>query len=381
MPSKTRVLICRSNPIDPDPRVEKIAASLAEAGYEVEVVGWDRTAELPAESGGEGFRLHRLPIRAPYGKGLNNLPQLMRWQFGLTRWLLRRRKQFGVLHACDFDTVLPALLAARLSGAALVYDIFDFYADHLRATPDWIKRLIRRVDLWAIGRAEGVILADDARTDQIKGSHPRRLAVIYNSPQEDDAPPSQAGNSPAQNGLAIGYVGLLQVERGLVELLDVIGRHPEWRLEMAGYGGDEEVILPLAEKNSNVRWHGRIDYNSAISLYRRADALVATYDPAIPNHRYSSPNKVFEAMMLGKPIIVAENTNMDRLIEENSCGLVIPYGDSEALEQALVQLYSDPNLRKTLGENGRQAYETRYSWARMAESLLVLYQEIAPAAG
>ena len=202
MSSKTKVLICRSNPIDPDPRVEKIAASLAEAGYKVDVVGWDRTAALPVESAGRGYQIHRLAIQAPYGKGLNNLPQLARWQLGLTSWLLRRRGQFDVLHACDFDTVLPALLAARLSGAALVYDIFDFYADHLRATPEWIKRFIRRVDLWAIGRADGVILADDSRTNQIEGSRPKRLTVIYNSPQASQ-PPDRDNESASHNGLEI----------------------------------------------------------------------------------------------------------------------------------------------------------------------------------
>ncbi len=63
--------------------------------------------------------------------------------------------EYDVIHACDFDTILPAILIKSLYGKRLVYDIFDFYADHLRATPMIIKMIIRRVDLWAIGRADG----------------------------------------------------------------------------------------------------------------------------------------------------------------------------------------------------------------------------------
>ena len=145
---------------------------------------------------------------------------------------------------------------------------------------------------------------------------------------------------------------------------------------MAGFGGDEAALVEAAARMPNVRWHGRVDYAAAISLSQSADALFATYDPSIPNHRYSSPNKVFEAMMLGKPVVVAANTNMDRMIEQANCGLVVPYGDEDALEQALSRLACDPDLRRRLGECARQAYESTYSWAVMAARLRKLYADL-----
>ena len=51
-----------------------------------------------------------------------------------------------MVHACDFDTILPALMCKWLWKIKVIYDIFDFYADHLRATPNLIKRMIRAVD-------------------------------------------------------------------------------------------------------------------------------------------------------------------------------------------------------------------------------------------
>jgi glycosyltransferase involved in cell wall biosynthesis len=374
-----RVVICRSNPIAPDPRVEKTARTLAGAGYEVSLLGWDRSGQAPWTPQVEnGLRVYRIPIRAEFGTGLGNLPNLLRWQVGLFRWLARRRDEYDLIHACDFDTVLPALLCKRLWDKRVVYDIFDFYADHLRATPEPLKRMIRALDLRAIGWADALILVDDSRWKQIEGARPQRSAVIYNSPEEI---PLAQGRSPsvASPGLHLAYVGLLQVERGLFEMLAVLEKHPEWRLDLAGFGGDGERIAALAQGMPNVAWHGRVPYERALKLSQAADVLFATYDPAIPNHRFSSPNKVFEAMLLGKPVIVARGTNMDRLIDQAGCGMVVEYGDVPALEAALQRLHSDEALRCRLGENGRRAYETSYSWAVMQRRLLDLYGEVLKA--
>lgn len=372
-----RILICRSNPIAPDPRVEKIARTLAAAGYPVMLLGWDRSGQMAAYQQIDGLTIYRLPIRGEFGNGLANLPNLLRWQIGLMRWLAAHRNEYDLIHACDFDTVLPALVCQRLWGKQVVYDIFDFYADHLRRTPAWLKRMIRAADLWAIGQSQALILADDSRWEQIAGAKPKRSTVIYNSPEEVGVVERQSPTAEAP-GLRLAYVGLLQVERGLFQMLAVLQRHPEWSLDLAGFGGDEERILAQATAMPNVRWHGRVSYTQALRLSQAADVLFATYDPAIPNHRYSSPNKVFEAMLLGKPILVAQGTNMDRIIAQADCGLILPYGDIPALEAALTQLLAAPELRCRLGQNARQAYQARYSWAVMQTRLLELYREILP---
>jgi glycosyltransferase involved in cell wall biosynthesis len=128
---------------------------------------------------------------------------------------------------------------------------------------------------------------------------------------------------------------------------------------------------------TNIAWHGRVPYQIAMQLSGEADVVIATYDPVIPNHRFSSPNKVFEAMLLGKPIIVAHDTNMDRIITQAECGIIIPYGDEAALESALQRLQDEPGLRLRLGENARRAYDTTYSWQIMQHRLIDLYEQLA----
>jgi len=370
-----QILITRSNPISPDPRVEKIGRALISAGYSVQALGWDRSGNFPTKENRDGVPVNRLPIRAEYGKGVGNLPQLMRWQWGLWRWLIQHHTEYEVIHACDFDTILPAIWMKTFYGKHVIYDIFDFYSDHLRATPVWVKNIIRQLDLWAIGKVDALILVDDTRIDQVARSKPHITSIIYNSPEDLKEKYSTPDKSTKGN-LRLAYVGLLQVERGLLQILLVLRNHPEWYLDLAGFGGDEDKILGAANGMPNIHWYGRVSYQQAIQLNAAADVMFATYDPAIPNHKYASPNKIFEAMMLGKPIIVAAGTNMDRIIAETDCGCIVQYGDIPSLEKALQTLASDPELVHKLGTNARHAYETRFDWAVMSRRLIQLYEKV-----
>ncbi len=176
-----RVVIFRSNPIAPDPRVEKIAFGLSKA-YSVHVVGWDRTGTLKTPQETPHYILELYTRSSPFGSGIKNLFQLFGWQTFLISWVLRFGRSYQAIHACDFDTVLPALFGKLLFGCKVIYDIFDFYADHIRNTPEWLRRLIRRVDLKAVNLADAVILVTEAQLSQLDGFIPPKLVIIYNTP-------------------------------------------------------------------------------------------------------------------------------------------------------------------------------------------------------
>ena len=371
--NRQRVLICRSNPIAPDPRLEKVALTLSGAGYVVKLLGWDRTGELPESEQVAGVDCYRLRIMAAFGSGMGNFGPLMRWQWGLLRWMIRNKDEFDLIHACDFDTVLPALFCKWIFGKKVIYDIFDFYADHLRATPKWVKGLIRAADRWAIQKVNGLILTDEARLEQIGNIRPAHWTVIYNTPQDLKENIKTQVSPQTSTVLRLVYVGLLQVERGLLDVLSILKDHPNLQLDLAGFGGDEKYILDQAQEMPNVHWHGRIAYPQALELTSAADVVLALYDPALPNHRYASPSKLFEALMFGKSVIVARDTHIDEIVSQEECGLVVTYGDRNDLEKALVKLQQDDHFRQQLGENGRRAYEQRYNWGKMETRLLQLY--------
>lgn len=373
-----RILFCRATPLAPEPRIHRMAQALVKNEYAVTVLGWDMSGGYPLSESWQAVRVLRLRLPVRLGRGLANVRHQLRWQIGLLRWLTAHQREYDIIHACDFDTVLPALLARALFRKRVIYDIFDFYADMLRLTPNAVKRMIRRVDLWAIGRADAVILADEARQAQIAGAHPRRMIIVYNTPEDESTGLATMSKAAGRGeSLRLVYVGLLQRERGLFQILDVMKDHPQWQLDLAGYGPEADELAALAKQLANVTWHGRVDHHNAQMLNAKADVLIAAFDPALPNHRYASSNKLFEAMLLGKPIIVARHTNMDRLVEAHQCGIVIPYGDQQAFTDALARLAANHDLRQAMGEHARRAYETTFNWQIMQTRLLDLYRELA----
>ena len=371
------VVICRSNPVAPDPRVEKCAGALKKAGYSVRILAWDRSAENPINEIRNDIRIERIPIRGKFGSGTGNIFALLRWQVALWMRLAKNHRNIQIIHACDFDTVIPAVLAKKLWGIKVIYDIFDFYADHIRAN-QWIRNLVRTVDRRLVSQVDAVILVDEARRIQIENCPVKRLEIVYNSPPDRlDSLNSYPGELPSRKGLKIGYVGMMLKDRGLLELIHVLKKHPDWQLELAGFGGDEELILSAARGLPNIHWHGKVGYQESLALYFQTDVILATYDPSIANNRLGSPNKIFEAMMLGKPVIVAENTHMDQLVGETHAGLIVRYGDVTDLESALQSLAENLDLGLALGAAGRGAYDNQYSWSKMETRIINLYTMVS----
>jgi len=134
-------------------------------------------------------------------------------------------------------------------------------------------------------------------------------------------------------------------------------------------------------KRISVSQKGKIEflswlpYDEVIRYTRNADILFALYNPNIPNNRYASPNKLFEAMMCSKPIIVSDGSSMADIVRKENCGLVVPYGNVEAIKHAILTLKDNPELCTQLGRNGRGAYEEKYSWKIMEERLLAAYSQ------
>lgn len=315
---------------------------------------------------------HEIQLADVTGRGLKNIFPLIIYLVRILLWLFRHGKAFDAVHAFDLDAGLPALLAAKLHRRPLVYHIADCYADSRPGIPGKLKGLVRSLELYVIARAALTIICTEERVKQIEGSKPRKLLVIHNSPvcQPEIQPAPYRKNSR----LHICYVGSLEERRFIKQVLEVVSRETRVQLTIAGMGTLEKFVEDVAGRYSNIDYLGRVSYQEALRLYSACDLMFAVYDPAVPNHRYSAPNKVYEAMMLGKPLIVAKNTGFDVLIEKEGIGLSIEYSQ-QAFQQALDNCLANPDVLKEMGKRAKKIY-AKYSWSAMRERLLQAYKEI-----
>lgn len=372
------VVFLRSNPVQPDPRVEKEVNSLIKAEYNVIVLAWDRNERykmiesyLELENG--KAKIYRFGISATFGGGMKkNLKPLILFQIRLVQWLFKHKKQYNIIHACDFDTAYIAYHCSKVLHKKLVYDIFDYYIDAF-SVPKRLKKVIKYMDYRAINSADGVIICTEKRKEQIKGAKPKRLAIIHNSPISLNLE-NYSFNLEFEK-IKIAYVGILAEGRLLKELANIIIGNSNMELHIAGFGQLEKYFQELALKYNNIIFYGKIEYSKTIELENSCDIMTAIYDPLIPNHYYAAPNKFYEALMLGKPVIMVKNTGMSEVVLKNNIGEVIDY-NSESLKVGIRNLINRKIEWPEISSKMRQLYKKYYSWNEMEKRLIDLYREI-----
>ncbi|MCK9582256.1 MAG: glycosyltransferase family 4 protein [Endomicrobiales bacterium] len=372
---KLRVVYLRSTSIFNDSRATKEINTLIEYNCKLLVLGWDRdgfgTSKLSSLSEKNNFKIAYFKIRSNYGDGYKSLGKLILFQLWLLIRMLKNLNSFDIIHCCDFETALPSFLISKIFKKKLIYDIYDYYI-HSRPVPKFLKRFIENLEIGIINNADTVIICNENRYEQMSKTKPKNIIVIHNTPEINFANDSISLNKQ-NNRFRIVYVGLLQNGRLLSEIGNLISVNPDIELHIGGYGKLSEYFKELSKKHNNIVFYGEMDYNSALLLEAKADVLFATYDPEIINHKYSAPNKFYEAMAFKKPIIVSRGIGIDKVVEEENIGIVIDY-DAKSFFAAVQYLKNNPGKCIEMGKNGRLLYDKKYSWEIMKKRLLGIYK-------
>lgn len=366
------IVFTRSTPVDPDPRVEKAAYCLQDAGYKCFVLGWHRQLSEKCRVN-HRINIKRLLFPGRFGGGITNLLGLLGlsafniWLF--FNHLIIRPK---IIHAFDLDTVLPALMAQFILKNKIVYDIADWYSDSRKV--GCFKAFVAKLERWVCSKVDVVILAHEDRLKQI-GFQPRKWFVIYNAPEDfvENKDPNKTGNQLYDSYFV--YVGVLQPDRGIDQVIRATLMIGE-KLIIAGFGSLANMCVSETEKGGPITFCGRISYEVALVLQQNATAILALYDPAVPNNCFAAPNKLFEAMMLGRPIITSAGTLAGEIVEREEIGLVVPYGDVQRLGDAMRFIASHHEECMRMGQKGRNLYEKRYSFVRQCKTIQEVYSSL-----
>lgn len=375
-----RVVLLRSNPVQPDPPVEKMADALLEMGMQVDILAWDRsrknsschTEHFPSGKA----QVTRFGIPAVYGARWAALFSFLRFEWNLLIWLMRNRKHYDMIHAFDLDTGVVAGMICRLFHKKLIYHLLDAYADSHFFSDSPIRRIVYKVEMALINSADATIICTEERKAQIQYSTPKRLEIIHNTPNHSvqiETIPFELQASNAE--VKIAYVGTQCSGRGIEELIRAVIQDHRFELHIGGYGPLDDKIHSAAQQCDRIHYYGKLPYAQTLSLEEQCDLMVALYDPIVPNHRYCAPNKLYEALMLGKPLLMCENTGWDHLFQEEKIGFLIPYSQ-EGIAHGLNKLYEVKDQWTTMSKAGKHLYQQRYSWETMKQRIRKIYSEI-----
>lgn len=371
---KKSVCIIRSNPVKPDSRVEREAWTLQNAGYNVHILAWDRDTNVRETDdfisvAGTHIPITRLGYKATFGEGFKNIKAYLGFQFHMRRWL--RKNKFDIVHSCDFDTAFFSIGVVKRKKEKFVFDIFDFLYDRPNS---FMQKCVKKAQYKLINNADATIICTEERKNQIAGSVPKKLTVIHNTPAEQQT--SFAKIDLYKSGkVKIVYIGMLQDYRLLKEVVEAVGESNQLELHIGGFGKYESDMMNAAEKYENIHFYGRVAYADTLALEKECDIMLAIYDPTIGNHFYAAPNKFYESLMLGKPVVMVKNTGMSTVVENNNIGVLIDYS-KEGFIQGIEKLIEKKDEWTSMGQRMQTLYKEKYSWDEMKKRLLKLYSQL-----
>lgn len=373
------IIFLRSNPVDPDSRVEKEVNALLRFGHSVRILAWDRNSKhevrrstIRLENG--EVDIYRFGIPASFGGGFKkNLLPLLKFQASIYKWLNENKCSFDAIHACDFDTAFISSKIAFNFKKKFIYDIFDYYVDAFNV-PEILKPVIEKKDKAIMNRADAVIICNEKRKKQIAGANPKKLVVIHNTPPSYDSKSLGTFNLN-KDKIKIVYVGILDEGRLIKETAEIIKENLNYEYHVAGFGRMASLMEDMSRMYDNIFFYGKIPYIQALKLENSCDIMTALYDPSVPNNFYAAPNKFYEALMLGKPIIVVKNTGIDDIVKENNIGTIINYSKND-LDIGIKSLVNMRAEWENISTKMKSIYYNQYSWDKMEDRLQALYGDI-----
>lgn len=372
-----KIYYLRSTSIINDSRASKEIVSLLNNKYDVFVLGWDRDKKIKNYKkiiiNSKKIDSKYFKFKAGYGKSVVNILGLLFFQVWLLLMLIKDNKKYSCIHACDFDCGFVSLIICQLFNKKLVYDMYDYYSDS-RPMSIKIEKIVNKMENMVIDNSDVSIICGEWRKQQISNTKPKRIAVIHNTPDINHVCSKKILKSSSRK-IKLVYVGILQEDRLLLEVINKIKDDDNYEIHVGGFGQHEKYIEKISEKYKNIYFYGSLRYEEVLSLEKDCDVLFATYNPKIKNHRFSAPNKVYEAMALGKPIIVCKNTGIDKLVKDNEIGLTINY-DGNDFMRSLKMLSTNRCKLREMGSKAKNLYDEKYNWHVMELRLADIYKQI-----
>ena len=297
---------------------------------------------------------------------------------------------YAVYHAHDLNTLPVAWLAARRDRAGLVYDSHELYIERNKLKPSsrlW-KFIQRRMEGFLVRRCDAVFTVNESLADELARRYKiPRPGVIMNTPARfEKADLHLLGNSRLRSELSIPrdknillYVGGITFNRGLEELIESLTHLPDCCLIYMGYGTDayKQSLVELAEKigvRDRFAFFGPVPSNRVIHYAAGADVGVAPIANACLSYYYCSPNKLFEYMNAGLPVIASNFPELEKVVLGHHIGLTFDPADPQDIARTARQILDNPQLADTMRKNALEA-SGQYNWGNEARKLLAIYKQ------
>jgi glycosyltransferase involved in cell wall biosynthesis len=384
-----KILMVLDHEFPPDIRVENEIASLHKAGHEVHIACFTRKNGEALEHNSTCV-IHRKRISAFIYKSsvaCLTLPFYFAYWRRFVAEILARYT-FDAMHIHDLPLARIGYEMKRRHGIKSILDLHENWPAFVAAarhTNTLAGKLVSPVRLWVryernmVIKADWVVAVVEEMRDRLtaNGGNPDKIIVVPNTIRIGEYPESD--RIPESDNVVLLYSGGIDIQRGLhipVEAMpQIIREQPNVKLWLVGRGSFENKLKERVEQlkiSDHVIFWGWQEPGKMYALIQQADIAIIPYIRTVQTD-CSSPNKLFQYMYAGKPVLASNCTSVKRILEETKSGRCYEHNEPLDFGAKAIEMARNVAERIQMGKNGKKSVMIKYNWDKTAESLIKIY--------
>jgi len=279
--------------------------------------------------------------------------------------------------------LIPIGLKLKRLGKVVIFDAHEDVPKQLLSKPylnkpaKWaLSKVYGAYETWACKRLDAIVTATPFIRDKFLTINANSI-VINNFPILGEL--TSTSNDWSQRRNEVCYVGGIAAIRGISEVVQAMGQVRSGAcLQLGGRFSEKGIESEVKGYPGwqNVEELGFVDREGVRNILSRSVAGLVTFLP-LPNHIEAQPNKMFEYMSAGVPVIASNFPLWREIIEGNECGLCVDPMSPGEIAEAIDFLVNNPVQAKQMGERGQRAVRERYNWSIEEKKLVDLYASLA----
>jgi glycosyltransferase involved in cell wall biosynthesis len=356
-----------------DQRVLKIAGTVEKLDCDITIIG--RRLDECCDSDLVPFRTKRFKMH--FKRGF-----LFYKFFNIRLFFYLLVHKFDVLVANDLDTLLANYLVSRLKRLTLVYDSHEYFTGvpELNNKP-FRKWFWKTIEKSVFPHLQNVMAVSDLIAEQYLKEYGIRPAVVRNcsrSSKEITGYRRMELGVPDDHLLLVFQGGGINIDKGGEELIEALKITEKVSLLVVGSGDIVRVLkqkTELLNLTDRVNFIPKVTWEELMRYTKAADTGMSLEKDTNLNYRFSLPNKLFDYISAGIPVITGSLPEIKKIIDFNNCGIIIPSITPEEISKAIVILRDDKSLLNKLKQNSVYASES-LNWDNESRKVTDFYHQI-----
>jgi glycosyltransferase involved in cell wall biosynthesis len=369
---KKRVVVSVINDLVTDQRVNKVCNTLYETGFEVLLIGRRLPGSLPMDKRKYNTRRMHLIFK----KGI-----LFYAEFQIRLFIFLLTHKSGLLVSNDLDTLLPNYLISRIKRIPLVYDSHEYFTGVPELVNSPVKQKIwKTVERFIFPKLKDVFTVNDSIASLYEKEYGIRPKVVRNVPPLRRVKKQMSRkelNLPLDKKILILQGSGINIHRGAEEMVEAMQYIDNAILLIVG-GGD--VIDILKEKIKNKRLQNRViikgkqPYERLMQYTANADLGLSLDKNTNINYRYSLPNKIFDYLQAGIPVLVSNLVEIRKIVERYDVGDFIPGHNPRDIAAKVNEILGNQTLMERWRKNCTFAAR-QLNWENESKILMEVYNK------